>query len=477
MRRAAVSLRWRLLLAALLAVSLALALAGLAIARLFERHVTQQFDLRLQDQLTQLLAALEPDADGQPVLARSLADPRWQRPFSGLYWQVQAVGRAQAEPVLRSRSLWDERLALPDDTLPDGALHRHALPGPAGQRLRAMERAVQWGETGPRWRVAVAADTRELQQALQAFQGALALSLAGLGAALLAAVALQLWLGLRPLGALQQALQAVRTGQRTRLQGRFAAELQPLVDEFNRVLAHHEQTVERARRLAGNLAHAIKTPLAVIGTLAEELLPREPTIAAALQEHAQRLREQVDWHLRRARAASAAHPARHTPVQPIVEGLLRVMRKVHALRGDGAAPLQLSLHGDAAAVFAGEAQDLQEMVGNLVDNACKWARQQVRVTVQRDGEVLWLMVDDDGPGLSPEQRRQVLARGVRADERVPGSGLGLDIVREVAALYGGALQLQAGPLGGLRATLRLPAGDARPSVAAHSGTLTAEAVS
>lgn len=456
MRRWVASLRWRLLLAALLAVSLALVLAGVAIARLFERHVTQQFDLRLQDQLTQLLAALEPDADGQPVLARPLADPRWQRPYGGLYWQVQAVGRAEAEPALRSRSLWDERLPLADDTLPDGALHRHALPGPAGQRLRALERAVQWGDHGPRWRVVVAADTRELEQALGAFHGALARSLAGLGAALLAAVAAQLWLGLRPLRALQQALQAVRTGRQTRLQGAFAAEVQPLVEDFNRVLAHDEQGVERARRLAGNLAHAIKTPLAVIGTLAEELQPREPALATALQEQVQRLREQVDWHLRRARAASAAHPARPTPVQPVLEGLLRVMRKVHAARADGAEPLELDVQADPAAVFAGEAQDLQEMAGNLLDNACKWARRRVQVTVRRDGDRLRLTVDDDGPGLTPEQCRQVLARGVRADERVPGSGLGLDIVREVAALYGGTLTLARAPLGGLRAALELP---------------------
>ncbi|MDM7457707.1 MAG: ATP-binding protein [Tepidimonas sp.] len=158
-----------------------------------------------------------------------------------------------------------------------------------------------------------------------------------------------------------------------------------------------------------------------------------------------------------ARAASAAHPGRHTPVQPLLEGLLRVMRKVHATRPNGAAAVALTLAGDPAVVFAGEAQDLQEMAGNLLDNACKWARQRVQVTVRRDGQRLQLTVDDDGPGLRPEQCQQVLARGVRADERVPGSGLGLDIVREVAALYGGTLTLARAPQGGLRAALELPA--------------------
>ncbi|MFN3830342.1 signal transduction histidine kinase [Tepidimonas ignava] len=461
MRRWAASLRWRLLLAALLAVSLALVLAGVAIARLFERHVTQQFDLRLQDQLTQLLAALEPDADGQPVLARPLADPRWQRPYGGLYWQVQAVGRAEAEPALRSRSLWDERLPLADDTLPDGALHRHALPGPAGQRLRALERAVQWGDHGPRWRVVVAADTRELEQALGAFHGALARSLAGLGAALLAAVAAQLWLGLRPLRALQHAVQRVRDGHETRLRGHFVAEVQPLVEDFNRVLAHDEQGVERARRLAGNLAHAIKTPLAVIGTLAEELQPREPALATALQEQVQRLREQVDWHLRRARAASAAHPARPTPVQPVLEGLLRVMRKVHAhapQRPDEGAELAWDVEVTPPGLaFAGEAHDLQEIAGNLLDNAGKWARTRVEVRAWQEGPWWVLCVQDDGPGLTPEQCAAVLQRGVRADERAPGAGLGLDIVREVVSLYSGQLQLQRSPWGGLAVQVRLPA--------------------
>lgn len=451
------SLRWRLLLAAVLALTAALLLAGWSIARVIERHVTAQFDLRLQDQLTQLLALLQLDEQGQPVLRGALADPRWQRPYGGLYWQVQAVGQGQAEPALRSRSLWDQRLPLADDTLADGALHRHELAGPAGQRLRALERAVLLREDAPRWRVVVAADTAELQAALASMRGTLVTSLALLGVALLAAVAAQLGVGLRPLQALQRAVQQVRQGAQRRLSGSFPAELQPLVDDFNRVLEHDEQVVERSRRLAGNLAHAIKTPLAVMATLADELQDHHPQQARLLREQVEQARRQVDWHLRRARATSAAHPSRYAPVQPVLEGLLRVLAKVHAWRPEGAAPLALTLQGDAAAVFAGEAQDLQEMAGNLLDNACKWARRCVQVEVIRHGGRLCLRVHDDGPGLTPQQCEQVLARGVRADERVPGSGLGLDIVREVAALYGGVLRLGRSPLGGLCAELDLPA--------------------
>jgi len=456
MMRGQVSLRWRLLGGAVLAVAVALALAGWGIARLFERHVTDQFDLRLQDQMTQVLAALQLDAQGGPVLGRALADPRWERPYSGLYWQVQAPGAGDREPVLRSWSLWDERLFLPADGLTDGALHLHVIPGPAGQRLRALERVVQLDGRTDRWRVIVAADVVELESAQADFRDALVMALLVLGAALMAAVWVQVGVGLRPLRDLQAAVQRVRDGHETRLQGALPTEVRPLVDDFNLVLAENEQGIERSRRLAGNLAHAIKTPLAVMAGLADDPAQPREALARQLREQVEAVRRQVDWHLRRARAASASGPARRTPVAPVLDGLLRVMAKVHAPR-DNRAPLELVLDApDPALCFAGEEQDLQEMAGNLLDNACKWARSRVVVTAQREPDRWRLVVDDDGPGLAPEQCVAVLQRGVRADEQVPGTGLGLDIVRDIASLYGGELRLGRGPLGGLRAELRLP---------------------
>lgn len=448
-------LRTRLLLLAALVLALALAAAGWGIARLFERHVTQQFDLRLQDQMTQLLASLQADAQGRPVLTRALADPRWERPYSGLYWQVQPADEARAEPWLRSWSLWDARLDLPADTLADGALHRHTLVGPMGQPLRVLERTVRVGDPPLAWRVAVAAQETELRAALADFRGALVLSLGLLAALLMLALWAQVSVGLRPLRALQQAVRRVRQGAGTRLQGAFPAEVQPLVEDFNRVLDHADEVVERARRLAGNLAHGIKTPLAVMSALADdETLPRAQLVRQ-WREQLQMVQDQVDWHLRRARAAALAGRGQRTLVAPALEALLRVMRKVHA--GDDRAPLVWTLQVAPDLAFAGELQDWQEMAGNLLDNAGRWARQRVVVTALRQGAQLVLRVEDDGPGLSAAQCAEVLCRGIRLDERAPGSGLGLDIVRELARLYGGDIELTRSALGGLCAELRVPA--------------------
>lgn len=450
------SLRWRLLAATAVALAVALAIAGALIAGLFRQHASAQFEAQLLHQLDQVTAWLEIDAAGRPRLTGGLSDPRWARPYGGLYWQIQPLAPTSAPP-LRSRSLWDAVLPLPPDPLDAVDLHRHRLAGPGGAPVQALERRVTPpGAAGP-WRVAVAADVRELQAAVSAFERAVAASLAVLGAALMAVAWVQVRVGLRPLRDLQTAVQAVRSGRRSRLEGRFPAEVAPLVEDFNRVLAHDEQVVERARRLAGNLAHAIKTPLAVMTGLAGDPgLPRE-ALARQLQEQVEAVRRQVDWHLRRARAASATGAGRRTAVVPVLEGLLRVMRRVHAPRDDRTPPELTLVPPPADVHFAGETQDLQEMAGNLLDNACKWACGRVTVTVERQGPRLGIVIEDDGPGLAPEQRAAVLGRGVRTDERVPGAGLGLDIVREVASLYGGELRLGAATLGGLRAELWLPA--------------------
>lgn len=459
--RHAPSLRWRLLAATAVAVALALLAAGFVLAGLFRQHALAQFDAQLRHQLDQLTAAVELDAQGRPWLKTPLSDPRWQTPYAGLYWQVEAVSApASSAPVLRSRSLWDTVLQLPRDPQADGEVHRHPGVGPAGQAVRVLERTVRFetqgvgsGPEAPAWRLLVAAQTDELETAVDHFTRQLALYLAVLGGALWLAAWAQVGLGLRPLHQLQAAVQAVRRAEAPRLAGTFPAEVAPLVDDFNRVLDQNQQGVQRARQMAGNLAHAIKTPLAVLGQLAHQL----PDAATARQmtEQVDTVRRQVDWHLGRARAAGAGAAGLRTPVAPVLDGLVRVMQKVHAVRGD-APPLTIQVDCTPDLVFDGETQDLQEMVGNLLDNACKWGRGQVLVRAGPDQGRLCLTVSDDGPGLPEALCEQVLARGVRADEQVPGSGLGLDIVREVARLYGGTLALDRAELGGLRATLCLP---------------------
>lgn len=465
------SLRWRLLLGTLAGLTLALVAAGFALSGLFADQVQRQFRSHLQLQLDQLTAALEVDAAGQPSLDSALADPRWQQPYGGLYWQVDGPGR---QGLLRSRSLWDSLLRLPGDGLPSGQTHEHRLLGPAGQPVLVLERQVIWDAApGPEasptdggraseqrlaaagqgsWRLIVAQDLRELEAAQQRFDLTLAASLAVLGLALAAAAGAQLALGLAPLRRLQRAVQQVRAGDAQQLEGEFPAELHPLVQDFNGVLLQNEQVVQRARQTAGNLAHAIKTPLAVLANAAAQPRGELPAFAALVDEQVRSARAQVEWHLARARMGGSGVPGLRSPVAPVLEGLLRVMRKVYAgreLRFD------CDLAPDALA-FAGESQDLHEMLGNLLDNACKWAQGRVAVQARAEGRRLLVTVDDDGPGLGAAERERVFERGIRADERQPGSGLGLAIVREVAQLYQGQVRLEASALGGLRASLELP---------------------
>ena len=458
------SLRWRLLAATLVALTLALALAGVFLSGLFRDHVVRQFADTLTAQLDQVTARLDFDPAGQPLLdPQPLSDPRWTRPYSGLYWQIDAMGSSARRAVMRSRSLWDSQLVLDDDALVDGAVHRHEIGGPDGARLLVVERTVR-RDTAPamRWRVVVAADLRATEAAVDRFNGVLFASLAVLCGLLCAAALLQVRLGLAPLGTLRRALANVREGRTQRLEGRFPQEVQALIDDFNTVLDRNTEVVARARMQAGNLAHAIKTPLAAMAQEAARCQAQaaEPAgLAALVREQVDVARRQVDWHLARSRAAAAQGlPGALVVLGPVVAGLLRVMERVHAGR-----QLDLSWEPQAQDLrFAGEQQDLQEMLGNLLDNACKWARGVVRVSAAPVGDgparQLLLVVEDDGPGIEPDHRAAVVARGARLDETVPGSGLGLAIVQELAGLYGGHLTLETSPLGGLRAELRLPGG-------------------
>lgn len=448
------SLKNRLLVLTLVMAGLTLVVAGVVLSALFREHVRQQFIDRMNADLDQVMARLEVDARGLPTLdAARLSDPRWTRPHSGLYWQVDGAGPQGVAGLLRSRSLWDEQLDAPRDMPADGEAHVHEITGHQGEGLLLIERTLRAEGAKAPWRVMVAAEMQPLEQAVSRFNTVLAWSLLVLLALLTAGALLQVRLGLAPLGRLRLALSDLRQGRTQRLEGRYPDEVQPLVDDLNGLLERHAEGLHRARAQAGNLAHALKTPLTILAQGAAQASAAEPNeLPALVADQVQVARRHIDWHLARSRAAAAqATVGLSTPLQPVVEGLARVMRKVHAAKG-----MALVLDIDAQLAFAGESQDLQEMLGNLLDNACKAARTQVRVGATREGAQLRISVEDDGPGIPEGQMARALRRGGRLDESTPGSGLGLAIVQELATLYGGEVTLHQRPSSGLRVVLALP---------------------
>ena len=457
------SLRWRLLAGTVFWIAASIVVAGWGLGNLFHRHVEAQFHAELKTHLDQLTAQLTLAANGRPALTYPLSDPRLSRPYSGCYWQIDLLAaghRASDAGQLRSRSLWDHVLAVPQDTPADGEIHQHRVAGPEGGMLGMIERSVRIDETPdgkPRtFRLIAAADESQMAEPVARFSGALWLALGVLGAGLLLAALVQVFIGLAPLRKLRAALGKVRSGETQRLAGDFPAEIMPLIDEFNSVLAENAEVVARARTQAGNLAHALKTPLSVLANAADHAGQgdAEKEFARLVSEQVVSARRQVDYHLARAQAAATSRlPGVKTPLLPVIEGLLRAMRSIHAER-----QLELTLREVPAALsFRGEAQDLQEMLGNLLDNACKWATRRVELDASAADGQLRITIDDDGSGLAAGQRDAVLRRGVRADQQVPGSGLGLAIVDDLARLYGGQVELTDSPLGGLRAVLTLPA--------------------
>jgi signal transduction histidine kinase len=259
-------------------------------------------------------------------------------------------------------------------------------------------------------------------------------------------------------GQLRERLAAVHQGREPRLTGTYPAEIQPLVDDVNSLLAHQEQTVQRAVAKAGDLAHGLKTPLALLAGEAERAAATgQPELAAAISQHVERMRRQIDHHLAHARAAaSGATPGARTAVAESVEGLVRTVQRLHASRS-----LRIDVEIAAEHIVRVTREDLDEMLGNLVDNACKWGRSRVRVFSTAADASISIDVEDDGSGLPEALREKVLQRGVRADEAAPGSGFGLAIVRDLADLYGGRITLDTSPLGGVRARLQLPRAESR----------------
>ncbi|NUA30481.1 sensor histidine kinase [Cupriavidus basilensis] len=437
------SLAIRLLAVAAIWLAAALGGTGWLLSTLFARHVNDTYVRQLDNQLTSLAAALDWSADGKLALTRAPADPRFELPYSGAYWQAQAPGA-----TLRSRSLWDADMPTTVGNKVAGS-HAEIRTGPNGQSLLVVSRPIVLASADTPVMLSVALDRTELRAARQAFNRLLGWSLTALGAGLLLAVAAQVKFGLAPLAQLRQALATLQARRESRLGGTWPSEVVPLVTEINTLLARNASALERSRRQAADLAHAVRTPLAILANEAERL-PGEAARAAASQVEA--MRRQVDRHLARARAAGAAstHGA-CIDAGPAAGELARALTRLHSGR-------EIDIQVEGKGHFAGDRQDLIEILGNLLDNACQWARSRVRVKLAEHAGMLEVTVEDDGPGMPAEARELATARFGRLDESAAGSGLGLAIVSEMAALYEGGLELGNSELGGLLARLRLPAG-------------------
>jgi signal transduction histidine kinase len=319
--------------------------------------------------------------------------------------------------------------------------------------LRILEREIRpAGANSSPYSYAVAGDAAEIERDLSAFRTRLIAALAVLGLGLVAATWFQVRFGLAPLRAIRHDLAAIRSGEAEKLEGQLPDEIRPLQQELNALIASNREIVERARTHVGNLAHALKTPLSVISNEARET---EGALAAKVIEQAEIMRTQITHHLDRARVAARSSAIGDiTDVDSVLKGLKRALDRIYEGRG-----LELGVSVEPGLKFQGEKQDFEEMVGNLLDNACKWAKSRVSVSAQRvDGtKKLDVVVDDDGPGLTATERASAVKRGQKLDETKPGSGLGLSIVADLAHLYKGRLELEPSPQGGLRARLELPA--------------------
>lgn len=443
------SLRQRLFAAAILAVSVSLLAAFLVLTHLFERHVTRHYDDELQSWLRQLAGVVEFRPDGGIELARSLPEARFGEPLSGLYWQIE---EDESGMIVASRSLWDTHIPLPKDALPPGQVDSHVLPGPQGSQLRIQERRVVFDLPGGSrsLRMAVAMDMAGITAARRAFAADLWPYLAAVGALLLAAAWFHIDIGLKPMDRLRRSLNAVRTGATRRLEGVFPSEVTPLVEEVNALLAAQEDSLARARARAADLAHGLKTPLAVLQSDAERLRARgQDDIADEMGQIATQMGRHVQRELVRSRLRGGE--AARSSLLPVVERLVASLRRTPA--GER---LEWSVTVPDTLQVAADAQDLTELLGNLLDNAMKWARARVRIEAVAEGAAAVIRVLDDGPGVPESALPSLAGRGVRLDEAVPGHGLGLAIARDIAAACHGALGVSNQAEGGFAVRIELP---------------------
>lgn len=406
-----------------------------------------------------LVADVAALTDGTAVEIGNMGEPQFQIPLSGWYWQIVRIDAEKSSTaILRtSRSLFSETLLHLVDPV---AAERPAdqiegfITGPDNKELRVLEQLIDFGDNS-RFYISVAGNASEITDETRRFALTLAVTFGLLLAALIGSTLIQVRFGLGPLRRLRVAVADIREGKAETIGETFPEEVAPLARELNQMIDANREIVDRARMQVGNLAHALKTPISV---LVNESEGDDSPLAEKLREQTGVMKDQVQYYLDRARAAArAASIGSVTQVDPVISGFLRTFPKIYRDRN-----IAFAATGEQALRFRGERQDFEDMIGNLIDNAGKWARSRVEIAVAQEPTGadqparMRITIDDDGPGLSPEDRQQATRRGRRLDETKPGSGLGLSIVSDLAGLYHGAFTLDQSPLGGLRATVILP---------------------
>jgi signal transduction histidine kinase len=440
---------------------LVLPLAGYIIYSLYREDVQLSFDAQLKKLLTQITIDSMSTTGDTPVMPPNLYEPLFEVTQSGWYWQIRPIdgapGRTLVSPSLATAVLpspYDRKFPT-DDT----GTRWMNVPGPTGTTIRILEFIDSPGHdpANTKYSIIVAGPLDWFEETIARFRTRLTTALALVGLGLLGVTVFQVRFGLLPLHRIERGLASIRSGEAERLEGQLPAEIEPLQTELNALIESNQDIIDRARTQVGNLAHALKTPLAVITNEARD---DETTLGSKVAEQAQLMRDQISHYLDRARiAARAGVIGRVTPLEQTAQSLIRAVERIHSEKG-----IALSVAIQPGAKFQGEKQDLEEMLGNLLDNACKWGKGRVYLTAtvetlqaSSQRKQLRIAVEDDGPGLSAEQRAKIGKRGMRLDETKPGSGLGLSIVSDLAASYRGRLTLEASEHGGLKAVLSLPA--------------------
>jgi len=452
------SLVMRLVRGAVLWALPLLLLTALTLTWLYRNTTYRSFDDPLVSAVTSLIASAEV-ADGTLSLSRKPLDPRYQRALSGRYWLIGFLqDDGVIQPITASRSLYGSSLTIPQNDVlrlqeQQGEEIRSSSDGPDGDEpLRLVARQVVLPNMQAPVVIVAAADSRPAQRSI--FQFALIASglmlLVSLG--LVTAIVTQVRSGLKPLFDLREKVVDVREGRAGQVDGNYPTEIQPLASELNSLITHNKDVVERARTHVGNLAHALKTPLAV---LQNEVQTSNSKLSDVVGRQTQTMRNQVDHHLRRARAAARGQAIGvSASVNETLEGLSRTLERIYRDKA-----IDLNIDFEPNLVFRGEKRDLEEMAGNLMDNACKWTKSAIHVKAriqEGDERNIIITISDDGPGMSEDQYEEAIKRGARLDEATPGSGFGLAIVDDLARAYKGSLTLGKSDMGGLKSVLILP---------------------